>query len=260
MAEEEEYEFDPWETSSGFPDFVQVRIENPHFTYDAQIQDGTVCLFAPEGTILSGDGIDEPTEFTQFYGCGPGWEPAGKGGTRIVREDGKARKFNNNVAYAHLFTSLKKAAEAQDMWDALRKKGTPFDASLWSNLTLDLERVALPEFEGKDGKMVKRNVLEVKTIVKMGNTEGKAAKAKEEVDEKATVSSGESTSNGAAIAAELDPKLKAKLRALAREHDEHKAFVEKAFDIDGVLDNQVAEDAIMDQGEGSIWASVKADA
>lgn len=258
--ETETYEFDPWETSSGLPDFLQVRIENPHFGHNAEIQNGQVCLFVPEGTILSGDGIEQPEPFTQFYGCGPGWEPAGKGRTRVVREDGKARKFNNNVAYAHLFTSLKKAAEAQEMWDTLRKRGTPFDASLWANLTVDLERVQLPEFEGSDGKMVKRSVLEVKSIVKMGDTTTPAATAKEEVDEKASVSSG--SSGGDALSnGELDVKLKAKLKAAARSVQEaggeHKAFVEKAFDIEGVLDNATAEQAVMDEGEGSIWLSVQ---
>lgn len=261
---EEEYDFDPWEASSGLPAYLQVRIDNPHFGYDVQVGNGTTCLFKPEGTILSGDGIDEPAEFTQFYGCGPGWEPAGKGGTRAVREDGKARQFNENVAYAWLFKSLKEAAKQQDMLDQLRKKGTPFDAATWSGLTLDLERIQLPEFEGQDGKMVKRNLLTVKQIVKMGDAKV-APKPDEEVDEMAKVSSKaeeSASSNGGSTVDELDPKTKAKLKAAARAvreaGGEHRAFVEQAFEIDGVLDNAVAEQAIMDQGDGSIWASVEA--
>lgn len=260
---EEEYEFDPWETSSGLPDFLQVRIENPHFGYDANIGNGQTTLFKPEGTVLSGDGIDEPQPFEQFFGCGPGWEPAGKGGTRIVREDGKARKFNNNVAYAHLFTSLKKAAEAQDMMGELRKRGTTFDAATWQGLVLDLERTELPEFTGSDGKPVKRSVLLVKNIVKMGDAKAKApaeAPAAEETTDKATVSSGETATNGGVAASELDPKLKAQLRKLARETREsgagHNAFVERAFEMDGVMDNAPAEQAIMESGDGSIWESV----
>lgn len=258
---DEQYEFDPWETSSGLPDFLQVRIDDPCFGTDAQIQDGQVCLFKPNGTILSGDGIDEPSPFEQFYGCGPGWEAQGKGGLRIVREDGKARKFNDNVAYAHLFTSLLKAAQDQDLVDKLRKRGTPFDAALWQGMVLDLERVQLPEFTGRDGEKVKRSVLCVKTIVKMGDAETKATD-EGVVQETASVSSGEAKAdtNGGTTAVELDAKLKAKIKAAAREVREsggaHNAFVEKAFDIDGVLDNAVAESAVMAEGDGSIWASV----
>lgn len=260
--EDEEYEFDPWEGSSGLPNYLQVRIENPHFGYDAQIQNGQACLFKPEGTVLSGDGVDEPTEFTQFYGCGPGWEPASKG-QRVVREDGKARQFNNNVAYYHLFHSLKQAAVEQGLEDQLRKRGTPFDASTWQGLVLDLEREQLPEFEGSDGKMVKRSVLKVKQIVKMGDTTPTKAKSDDDGESvKASVTSGTSSgASGANGAGELDAKTKAKIKALAREvrsnGGSHSAFVERAFDIEGVLDNPVAEEAVIADGDGSIWASVE---
>lgn len=263
MADEEQYDFDPWETSSGLPDFLQVRIENPHFGYDANIENGTRCLFKPEGTILSGDGIDEPAPFEQFYGCGPGWEPSGKGGVKAVREDGKQRMFNDNVAYAILFTSLKVAAQNQDLLDKLRSRGTPFDAATWRGLLLDLERVQLPEFEGRDGKPVKRSVLCVKTIVKLGDVDAPKPSSDEgEVTDRASVSSGEKAAetNGGGSPEDLDAKLKAKIKAAAREVREsggaHNAFVEKAFDIDGVLDNTVAESAVMAEGDGSIWASV----
>lgn len=257
---EEEYDFDPWETSSGLPDFCQVRIENPHFGYNADINNGQTCLFIPEGTVLSGDGIDEPVPFDQFFGCGPGWEPGGKGGTRVVREDGKARKFNNNVAYAHLFGTLKKVAAEAGVEDQLRKRGTPYDAALWQGLVLDLVREPIPDFTGQDGTLVTgRTRLVVKAIAKMGDATTTTKTApREEVEEKASVSSSEPASSAASNG--LDPKIKAKLKAAARSvkeaGGEHKAFVEMALDIEGVLDNQAAEDAVMDQGEESIWSSV----
>jgi hypothetical protein len=266
MADEETYDFDPWETSSGLPDKLRVRIENPHFTFNAEINDGNTCLFVPEGTVLSGDGIDEPTEFNQFFGCGPGWEPQGKGGTRVVREDGKAKRFNNNVAYAHLFTSLLKQATAQGMDDALRKRGTPYEAAMWQSMVLDLKRIDLPSFTGKDGNEVKRNVLVVENIVQMGDVKGNdsasASSATSAASEEVTASASVGQSTSAAESAStngLDPKVKAKLRAAARTATSHAQFVELAFDVEGVLDDPAAEQAVMDEGEGSIYATVKAE-
>lgn len=276
MAEEETYEFDPWEASSGLPDFMQVRIENPHFATDAQVQNGQLCLFKPEGTVLSGDGIDEPTQMDQYFSCGPGWEPAGKGGTRVVREDGKQRMFNNNTAYAHLFLSLRRCAKEQGMEDQLRKRGTPFDAATWAGLVLDLKREPIPDFTTGDGTLVTgKTRLVVSGIVKMGDTVGSASG--ETVDQTASVSSAPAsapapetpaeasapvstpvvTDNGAV---ELDPKIRAKLSVLARQCDERRQFIERGFMVEGVLDNPVAEDALQDEGPGSIWATVKAEA
>lgn len=252
MAEEETYDFDPWSTSSGLPAFMQVRIENPHFGFDAKVQDGQRCLFIPEGTVLSGDGIDEPTEFTQFYSCGPGWEPEGKGGTRVKREDGKMRPFNENVAYAKLFTSLMVAANEQGLLDDLKKRGTPFTASLWQDMLLDLERVEGEPFEGSDGKTHTPNYLLVKNIVKMGDSKP-AAGSDETVTGKATVGSSSAASTNGAV----DAKTKAKLKVLARECKSegvsHAQFVERAFEVEGVLDNNEAEALVMDEGEGSLW-------
>jgi hypothetical protein len=57
----------------------------------------------------------------------------------------------------------------------------------------------------------------------------------------------------------LPQLLRAKLRKLAKEvkgsGGDHSAFAEQAFsDVDGVLDNATAEDAVMDTDAGSIWA------
>jgi hypothetical protein len=245
----EEYDFDPWSTSSGLPAFMQVRIDNPHFGYDAKVQDGQVCLFIPEGTTLSGDGIDEPEPFNQFYGCGPGWEPADKNGTKVRREDGKMRPFNDNTAYAHLFTSLIAKANEQDMVEDIKQRGTPFEAGLWANLTLDLKRVELEPFTGRDGKEVKRNLLVVNKIVKMGGRgDG------EQVQQSASVSSDASETPTPAAALNgagngLTPQIKARIKVLARTCKEQGVqqaqFVERAFELEGVLDNPDAEQYVM---------------
>ena len=254
MAPEEEYEFDPWETSTGLPDKITVRIENPHFGFDAQIRDGKACLFIPEGTIIAG--TDQPEPFNQFFTVGDGWEPAGKGGSRLVREDGRNKQINNNSNYGRFFTSLKVAAEKQDLMDTLRKRGTPFDAETWDALELYLERETYHYDDRESGEKKEASRLNVVRIEKMGDAKVGGAKDGD-VQEKASVRSGEPETAASNGSGDLDPKVKAKLRALAREHTEHKAFVEAAFDVDGVLDNAAAEEAIMDQGEGSIWASTR---
>lgn len=261
MADEEVYDFDPWETSTGLPDKITVRIENPHFGYNVESETPTRCLFICEGTIIAGTEDGSSADFNQWFSCGDGWEPGGKNGARLVREDGRARQLNNNSAYGRFFTSLRKAAEKQDLMDVLRKRGTPFDAATWLGLEVYVEREQF-SWTDREGNNHDSSRLNVMRIEKIGDKVAGKTEKGETTEAAASVKSNEpaeapASSNGSG---ELDPKLKAKVRAAARQvkeaGGEHKAFVELAFDIDGVLDNPVAEEAIMDEGAESIWASV----
>lgn len=275
MAEEEAYSFDPWDTSTGLPDKITVRIENPHFGYNVESATPTRCLFICEGTIVAGTEDGASAEFNQWFSVGDGWEPGGKGGARLVREDGRPKQLNQNSNYGRFFTSLRKAAEVQELMDQLRKRGTPFDAATWLGLEVYLERESYTyEDRNDDNKTKEASRLNVVRIDKIGDAKvASPGPSAETVESAASVSSTPATTpaepapvaaaatNGGVSAVELDPKLKAKLKALAREvrtgGSEQKVFVERAFDeVDGVLDNAVAEEAIMANGDGSIWESV----
>lgn len=248
-----DYEFDPWELGTGLPDKITVRIVDPHFGTDAQINDGQTTLFIPAGTIIAGTEDGSAVDFAQFYSCGDGWEASGKGGARLVREDGRARKINNSSNYGKWLKSLQEAAEKQGLTDELRKRGNPFEASTFEGLEVFMERITQPTFIGRDGQPVSRDLLLVTEIT--GGMKKDASSGTVEPDaEKATVKGADSNGDGGA---ELDPKIKAKLRALARDCTTHAEFMEQGFEIDGVLNNTVAEDAVAADGPGSIWAEVK---
>jgi len=237
---DDEYDFDPWELGTGLPDKLTVRIDNPHFGFDAQLADGTRCAFFLEGTVTAG--TEDGGEFSQWYTLGEGWEPASKG-TRLVREDGKrSTKINNQSNYGRLVRSLTTAAEAQGLTDVLRKRGNPFETRLWDGLELYLER---EEYEFTDMQTKEKRS---GSRLNVGRIE-KVPGAEAQVEESNLHGPGD-----------LQPKTKAGLRKLAKEvkarGGSHNEFAELAFsDVDGVLDNPVAEDAVMNQDEGSIWAS-----
>lgn len=252
---EEEYQFDPWSTTSGLPDQITVRIATAEAGYNAQIQDGKACVVTLTGTII--EGADEGhEEFDQSYTTGKGWEPGSKG-AKLQREDGKPKPLNNQTAYAVLFTSLLKAAVEQKVDGELRKRGTPFDVrDLWEGLTVYMEREPYSFKDQETGQKVEKDRLVVRRIVAgvegAGNGAQKATAAAP-VKAEPTGEPDVASSTGD----DLPVPLKAKLKKLARECESYREFAERAFEIDGVIDNPVAEAAIMDDGPGSIWAEVK---
>lgn len=249
---DEEYDFDPWETSSGLPDEITVRVTNPHFGYDAQLQDGKACAFFLEGVIVEGNGAGD--EFSQWYTVGRGFEPASKG-ARLAPEDGRRRKLNNQTNYALLFKSLREAAEKQGLMDEVRKRGNPFEAELWEGLELYLEREEFVRtIQGEKQEGSRLNVSEIRKVggkgVGGGGTAASSAPAPAPAE-----GSGQ---GGQGSGQELGPKMRAELKRLATkvkgDGGSHAHFAEQAFsDVNGVLDNAAAEEAVMATGPGSIW-------
>lgn len=235
---DDEYDFDPWETSSGLPDRITVKVSNPHFGFDAQLQDGKACAFFMEGTIVGGEG--EGDDFSQWFTVGRGWEAASKG-QRLVPEDGKKRRLNNQANYAMLFKSLKDAAEKQDLVDAIRKRGNPFEAETWHDLELYLEREEFTRtINNEKSEGSRLNVARIEKLPGASETVTREPVVREVVA--------------------LSPKVKVSLTKLAAkvkgDGGSHSLFAEMAFsDVDGVLDDPAAEQAVMDTGDGSIWAS-----
>ena len=247
---QDEYGFDPWETTSGLPDQITVRVTNPHFGYTSEFQDGQACLFFLEGQVIAGDA--DP-EFSQWFTVGKGWETDAKG-TRLTPEDGKKRRLNNQTNYAHLFASLREAAEKQGMANDLRHRGAPFEAKLWDGLELYLEREEYTFTIDNEKRNSSR--LNVSSIEKMPGVQEKA-KVRSVVGAQGDPTPD--TPPEAVAGGDLTPMLKAKLRKLAQTikgaGGSHNDFAEQAFsDVDGVLDNAPAEDAVMDTEAGSIWA------
>jgi len=232
-----------WEFSSGLTDEITIRVTNPHFGYDSEFQDGQVPLFILEGNVIAGD---PEGEFSQWYTVGKGWEATQKGKLLSPEDNSKRKTLNRSTNYAHLLNSLREAAEKQGMADALRKRGSALSAEMWDGLELYLEREEYTNEIGGEKREGSR--LLVRKIEKMpGAKESHRVRGTEPT-----------TATEPPAVSDLSPMLKAKLRKLAQtvktSGGTHSTFAEQAFsDVDGVLDNAVAEDAVMDTGAGSIW-------
>jgi len=231
-----------WEFSSGLTDEITIKVTNPHFGYDSEFQDGQVPLFVLEGNVIAGDAEGE---FSQWYTVGKGWE-ASNDRQRLEPEGGKRKTLNRSTNYAHLLNSLRESAEKQGLADEIRRRGSPLNAAMWDGLELYLEREEYVNEIGGEKREGSR--LLVRSIEKMpGAKESHRVRGTEPT--KATEPPA---------ASDLSPMLKAKLRKLAQtvkgSGGTHSTFAEQAFsDVDGVLDNATAEDAVMDTGAGSIW-------
>lgn len=217
-------EFDPFTPETGLIDDFDFTIASAYFTTDSAYNDGETLLLKLEGDT---DNTDIP-ETTLQYSCGNGWE-AGDGGKVAVREDGKRRRFNQQSG----IWKLVEAAISCGAEDALRKRGTPMEASMWVGLKFHVKRV-----EQGEGQFKTTRPLPVEFLGEVG--EGQAAPA---ATAQPAASAPASTSNGAG----LSKVLEAKLKKLARDSATHEDFIVAAFELDGVDGNADAERAVVDE-------------
>lgn len=255
MADEE---FDAWQFSTGLPEKVRAKITDSYFTFDADYNDGQTLLLKLEiqsdDTEIGTNGAD-----TFQYPCGPGWEPADKG-ARAKREDGTKKAFHVNSGVAVLCAGAVEAGAAE----VLKSRGTPLDAGIWKGLEftfhrkgftfsnrennekVEYSRMVPVEFHG-GGEGGKKAAGSTK---KAASKPAAASKAEPEgeVDE-STTTTGEGEGAGG-----LTEPQRVKLKILAKKSDTHNDFMEAAFEqYPDLMGNAEAEEAIADDGEGSIW-------
>lgn len=230
-------EYNPsWDLESGLADEYDLKIEDAYATFDAEYNDGQTCLVKLEGKkTIDGEVSDEVLQLS----CGNGWEPKDKG-ARVAREDGNTKKtFNKNSGFG-LFLQGVRNTEAF----SLLKDADVRDMSIWKGLSFRLQRKEI-DYGGEIGKKDKMVPTEF-----LGSGKG-GGKAKA------------SSSDDGEADAKLPPKVKKAIKKVAEETVEnggdHDAFVEAAFALDEVNGVAAAESAVMDSGEGSIWAEAVAD-
>lgn len=233
-------EYDPWATTSGLPDDIDITITDAYFGVNADYNNGETLVLTIEGTT---DDDDLP-EYSGFYPCGNGWETTDKGKT-ASREDGKRKGFNKTSGYGLFFThALEAGAE-----DVLKARGTPFEAEVWKGLTFHFKRLK-HDYKGDIGEVERLLPVEFKGEAGKGGAKPSAKAsgkpAPKEVEPEGEADTTTSTSNGAGEG--LTVPMKAKLKMLAKKCDTHDAFIEAAYSDEslGIDGNTAAEEAVMD--------------
>lgn len=241
-----------WETTSGLAlDDADIEILGVSFRYDAQYNNGETLL-----AVFEFRNEDEDEEGEQFFPCGKGWEPADKG-QAAVHESGKSdKKFHKNTAYGELIDS----ALAAGAGAVLGSRGPATRAEVWTGLRFHAKSED-KTFKVKDGnELVERTTSRIHFTEFLGEAGAKAdekpAKAAAKADEgDESTSQVKAESNGSGPISGL---LKAKLTKLAKEHDSHDTFMEKAFEVDGVMGVSDVENAIMDASDSGFYATARA--
>lgn len=251
-------EYDPWHFTTGFAEAYRGKVLDSYFTFDSEYQDGTALLLKLE--ILTDDPeIGESGKITEQYPVGKDWEPKDKG-LRAAHNSGKAKNLNKNGGVAQLCQAAVEAGAGETLQQRGGAEG-PLNAGIWKGLDFDFER---KEYSGTFGgeKQTWARMLPVKYHGETGSAPV-PAQAPTQAAPPASVPVDESVSRivsggtPAAVNGGVSPILRAKLINLAKEAQTHDQFMEVAFGVDGVMGNNEVEQAVADDGAGSIWATAK---
>lgn len=252
MAEEV---YDPWHFTTGFAEKYRGKVLDSYFTFDSEYQDGTALLLKLE--ILTDDvEIGEGGKITEQYPVGKDWEPKEQG-ARAAHNSGKPKNLNKNGGVATLCAAAVEAGAGETLQERGGADG-PLNAGIWKGLEFDFER---KEFSGtfSGEKSTWARMLPVKFHGSNGATAPAAtpaAAAAAADDSVSRVSSGGTAA--AASGGGVSPVMRAKLINIAKEAATHDAFMEAAFGVDGVMGVAEVEQAVAEDGAGSIWATAKA--
>lgn len=229
-----------WQTSSGLAiDDADITIDDVTFKYtDYNNGETLVAVF----TLRADDG----EEAEQWFPCGKGWEPANKG-KEARHESGKAGKqFNKNSAYGKFCDSALAAGAGPTLYE----RGPATNAEVWAGLKFHVEAVT-EKFTINGDEREATRIIATSFLGVEGDDKAtkKAGTKSEKKDEAKAESNGDGGVTG---------PLKAKLSALAKQHDTHDAFMEAAFGVDGVMGDSAAEEAVMDTSDAGLYALARA--
>lgn len=223
-----------WETETGLPDDFEYTIKDAAFLKSAEVKNGEVLFLQ-----LTGD-TDEGDEYELRIQCGPGWESL-DGGKTARHESGNAKKgFNSN---AHYGLWIDRCIKELNIGEVLGAKGEATEAKVWVGFKFHLKQKQFGFKNSQTGEDVSYSRLLPEAFL------GEAGSASSKPAAKSEPATNGSASNGASNGAG-NKVLMAKLKAEAKKHDTHEAFVDAAMEIAGVTDDDdilnsvIAEDGI----------------
>lgn len=257
MAHDEE--FDPFATTTGLADDLDITIRNFRFGLDPAYtnQDGEmtltgICDFVSDDPDVGTNGTIE----NQFLTIGKGWE-AIDGGKAVQREDGRPKGFNNSTYMGAIIDACMSIDPDKMRGRFEQTKLSPMDAGYWEGLTLHVEQTEYKAFDKTRTRLLP-------TEVKGWGTE-KPKPAKKAAAKKVAAKKAAATKVEEEVAEETGPtleSLKAAIVAIAKtsEDDGGATFIERCYsEIDGLDANDEAM-ALVDDVESaeSIWMTVGA--
>lgn len=268
-------EYDPFATSTGLPDKIDVEILESWFEFDPQYQDGQQLLI--KFNVRSNDEEwGEAGLGTLMYSTGAGWSAEERGAV-AVRDDGNTTKgFNNSSAYALFFRDALDCDGAENVLRS-ENRGDPRRAAMWVGTSWHLDRKE-KDYGGTIGKISR--LLPTSFLGENGLNGAGPAKATGAVKKAPTPTKAAApTAKGPGPAKAAGPVKKAAatttatetvefaeghplwdtLWSVAWEAADHESFVETAFStIAGVAGDKAVEDGVMASDDGSLWGKVVA--
>jgi len=255
-------EFDPFHTTTGIADDLDITIRNFRFGLDPAYTNGDdemtltgICDFVTDDPDVGNAGTIE----NQFITIGKGWE-AVDGGKKVQREDGRAKGFNNSTYLGAIIDACMQVGSDKMRARYEATQLTPMDAGFWEGLTLHMEQT---EYEAFNKKRTRLLPTEVK-----GWSEGKAKPAKKAAAKKVAAKKAAPKAEEVEVeevAEETGPtlaSLTAAIIAIAKtsEDDGGATFVERCYsEIEGLDANDEAMLLVDDvESEDSIWQTVGA--
>ncbi len=246
-------EYDPFAASSGLADDFDADIVGAEFGYRSNYQNGETALLiltlrSTDGTPIGQDGSHESEV---IYSCGNKWEVVpGTNGAEVRHESGKPSNFNKNSAVWAFIENVMKHDGGK-----LRASGTPMRAAGYQTLGgFHWNRVP---YKGM-GDETKDRLLPT----------GKSGSSNGALPQTDAVSAPAATSAPAPAAAPATPSVPEgldamqtmKLRSIAKRVKEsggdQEAFVTAVFaEVEGAEDSAPINNAILDMGPGSVFAT-----
>ena len=246
-------EFDPFHTTTGLADDLDITIRNfrfgldPGYTNDDEMVLTGICDFATDDPDVGSGGVIE----NQFITIGKGWE-AIDGGKAVQREDGRPKGFNNSTYMGAIIDACMSIDPDKMRGRFEQTKLTPMHAGFWEGLTVHMEQVSYEAFNKTRTRLLPT---EVKG---WGSSEAKKPAKKAAAKKVAAKKAAPKPEP------EADPlvSLEDQIVAIAKSSpdDGGATFIERCYaEIDGLDANDEAMALVDDvESEDSIWQTVGA--
>ena len=236
---------DTWSTSTGLLDDFEFEVTKAWFARSAEYQNGEILILHLEGKT---DSPDTPTT-TETYPCGRGWESL-DGGKTARHESGAPRQFNKATAIGRL---IDRCVKDLGMAEVLAGRGQATEAKVWEGLKFHIKREEETFTIKGETRTTNRPLPQAFLGVAGGETTTKDAASGSGGDDKAAkiaaAKAKAAAKNGGGSA------LEDQLKALAREHPTHEAFVDAAMDLPGVTDDDDLLQRVID--EAGLYAEAR---
>lgn len=236
-----------WGTETGlFSDYEGI-VTDAWFQTDSNVQDGNVYMLSLE---IKTEDPDHAQVFER-YTCGPDWVSVDGGKT--VQHPSKS-KFNRNSQMGRLIDRIIEIGAV----DVLGGRGTPRDAGIWAGTTWYMEgvtskgKIRSGPNAGQDYESTKNFPTKFLGLVNPGET-----KADMSALTAHSVTGMPEYADGAGWARHADFEKVAALAPLAKVSVSHADFMDKAFALPGVMDNNDLVAALAEDGTGSLYQVLK---